>query len=58
MVEGRWDAVAVLDGEVQRAAAGRVAVGDDKTVKTKLNLVRSRSEIEAADSLKPLKSRL
>lgn len=48
MSEGRRDAVTVLDGEVEGAAAGRVAVGDDKTVKTKLNLVRSRPEIVAA----------
>lgn len=38
MVQGGRDAVAVLDGEVEAAAAGRVAVGDDKTVRTKLNL--------------------
>lgn len=35
VVEGGRDAVAVLDGEVQGAAAGRVAVRDDETVKTK-----------------------
>ena len=38
VVEGGRDAVAVLDGEVEGAAAGRVAVCDDKTVKTEANL--------------------
>lgn len=37
-VQGGRDAVAVLDGEVEGAAAGRVAVGDDKTARTKLHL--------------------
>lgn len=35
-VEGGGNAVAVLDGEVEGAAARRVAVGDNETVKTKL----------------------
>lgn len=41
VAEGGRDAVAVLDGEVESAAAGRVAVSDDKTVRTKLNLVKT-----------------
>ncbi len=49
MIEGGWDAVAMLDGEVKAAAAGRVAVGDNKTVKTKLHLVWIRSETAAGD---------
>lgn len=35
VVQGRRDAVAPFDGEVKGPAAGRVAVGDVKTVKTK-----------------------
>lgn len=38
-VEGWRDSIAVLDGEVEGPAAGRVAVGDDETEKTKLHLI-------------------
>lgn len=51
VVEGGRDAVAVLDGEVEDAAAGRVAVGDDKTVKTKVNLVRNRLRLFVSKSI-------
>jgi len=51
VVEGRRDAVAVLDGEVEGAAAGRVAIGDDETVKAIDSLVRSRSEMFINPSL-------
>lgn len=44
VVEGGWDAVAMLDGEVERAAAGRFSICDCETAKTKLNLSINRSD--------------
>lgn len=42
-VECGWDAVAVLNREVEDAAAGRDAVCHNETVEAKIHVVRNKS---------------